>query len=71
MTRAEDKELAGSANMAVPIGLWDTTPDLACESGFNGVIDLLKIAKRTVVARTSTSSGSTTYLRAPQSQQGT
>jgi hypothetical protein len=28
-----------------PIGLPDITPELARESGFNGVVDLLKIAK--------------------------
>lgn len=29
----------------VPIGFPDITPELARESGFNGVIDLLKIAR--------------------------
>jgi hypothetical protein len=29
----------------VPISFADITPELARESGFNGVIDLLKIAK--------------------------
>jgi hypothetical protein len=29
----------------VPIGLADITPELARESGFKGVVDLLKIAK--------------------------
>jgi hypothetical protein len=29
----------------VPIGFPDITPELARESGFNGVVDLLKIAK--------------------------
>jgi hypothetical protein len=28
-----------------PIGLPDITPELACESGFLGVLDLLKVAK--------------------------
>jgi hypothetical protein len=28
-----------------PIGLPDITPELACASGFLGVLDLLKIAK--------------------------
>jgi len=28
-----------------PIGLPDITPALACESGFLGVLDLLKVAK--------------------------
>jgi len=28
-----------------PIGFPDITPELACESGFLGVLDLLKIAK--------------------------
>ena len=29
----------------VPIGFPDITPELARESGFNGVVDLLKVAK--------------------------
>ena len=29
----------------VPIGLGDITPELARESGFKGVVDLLKVAK--------------------------
>ena len=29
----------------LPIGFADITPELARESGFNGVVDLLKIAK--------------------------
>ena len=29
----------------LPIGLADVTPELARESGFKGVVDLLKVAK--------------------------
>jgi hypothetical protein len=41
--RMEDGEIEIDA--IVPIGIGDITPQLARESGFKGVLDLLKIAK--------------------------
>ena len=41
--RMEDGEI--EVDSLLPIGLGDITPELARESGFKGVVDLLKIAK--------------------------
>jgi hypothetical protein len=41
--RMEEGEI--EVTSILPIGLSDITPELARESGFKGVIDLLKIAK--------------------------
>jgi hypothetical protein len=41
--RMEEGEIEVDA--IVPIGLPDITPELARESGFKGVVDLLKVAK--------------------------
>jgi hypothetical protein len=40
------KEGAIEVDSIEPIGLPDITPELARESGFLGVLDLLKVAKR-------------------------
>ena len=41
--RMEEGEI--EVDSVLPIGLADITPELARESGFKGVVDLLKIAK--------------------------
>ena len=41
--RMEEGEI--EVTSVVPIGFGDITPELARESGFKGVVDLLKIAK--------------------------
>ena len=41
--RMEDGEI--EVDSVLPIGFADITPELARESGFKGVVDLLKIAK--------------------------
>ena len=41
--RMEEGEI--EVDSLLPIGLGDITPELARESGFKGVVDLLKIAK--------------------------
>jgi hypothetical protein len=41
--RMEEGEI--QVDSIVPIGLGDITPELARESGFKGVVDLLKVAK--------------------------
>ena len=41
--RMEEGEI--EVDSVLPIGLADVTPELARESGFKGVVDLLKVAK--------------------------
>jgi hypothetical protein len=41
--RMEEGEI--EVDSVVPIGLADVSPELARESGFKGVVDLLKVAK--------------------------